>query len=141
MGAAVHVAALAQFGVCRRVDGGAEGADPVEARLPQGACIVAEEGEHQRFLRLEHLEAREGDNARNVAEDGDDKQEAAERLPRVPDDRWRTRRAAGPDAKTMKQSGSVGLFLAVRAFSSMKFPPLMGVEVIDLILKSYHFVR
>jgi hypothetical protein len=22
----------------------------------------------------------------------------------------------------------------------MKFPPLMGVEVIDLILKSYHFV-
>ena len=44
MGAAVHVAALAQFGACRRVDGGAEGADPVEARLPQGACIVAEEG-------------------------------------------------------------------------------------------------
>ena len=78
MGAAVHVAALAQFGACRRVDGGAEGADPVEARLPQGACIVAEEGEHQRFLRLEHLEAREGDNARNVAEDGDDEQEAAE---------------------------------------------------------------
>ena len=74
--AAVHVAALAQFGACRRVDSGAEGADPVEARLPQGACIVAEEGEHQRFLRLEHLEAREGDNARNVAEDGDDEQEA-----------------------------------------------------------------
>ena len=78
MGAAVHIAALAQVGACRRVDGGAEGADPVEARLPQGACIVAEEGEHQRFLRLEHLEAREGDNARNVAEDGDDEQEAAE---------------------------------------------------------------
>ena len=39
---------------------------------------MAEEGEHQRFLRLEHLEAREGDNARNVAEDGDDEQEAAE---------------------------------------------------------------
>ena len=29
---------------------------------------LAEEGEHQRFLRLEHLEAREGDNARNVAD-------------------------------------------------------------------------
>ena len=75
---AVHVAALAQFGARCRVDRSAEGADPVEARLPQGAGVLAEEGEHQRFLGLEHLKACEGDEARDVAEDGDDEQEAAE---------------------------------------------------------------
>lgn len=98
---------------------------------------MAEEGEHQRFLRLEHLEAREGDNARNVAEDGDDEQEAAEGVfPafQMTDGVHEERCARRKNDEAERQHREAA-FLAVRAFSSMKFPPLMGVEVIDLILK------
>ena len=37
---------------CGRVDGGTEGVYPVEALPLQGADVIAEQGEHQRLLRL-----------------------------------------------------------------------------------------
>ena len=50
--AAVHIAALAQFGASCRVHRGAEGVHPVKALSLQGADVIAEQGEHQCFLGL-----------------------------------------------------------------------------------------
>jgi|GEM_PF-5534167 hypothetical protein len=50
--AAVHIAALAQFGASCRVHRGAEGVHPVKPLPLQGADVIAEQGEHQCFLGL-----------------------------------------------------------------------------------------
>ena len=61
--AAVHITTLVQLGLSRGIDARAEGVDVVEALPLQGADVLAEQGEHQGLLRLEHLQAAQEDPA------------------------------------------------------------------------------
>ena len=70
--AAVHIAGLVQLGFGRGVDRHTEGIDKIETRILECADIFAEECEHQRLLRLEHLQATKGDPADGQPKDAGD---------------------------------------------------------------------
>ena len=65
----IHIAALVELGLGGRVDGGAEGVDPVEALTLEGANILAEQGQHQCLLGLEHLQTAQQDPAQCQPQD------------------------------------------------------------------------
>ena len=71
--ALLNITALAQDRARSRVDGSTEGIDPVEALPLQGADVITEQGQHQRFLGLEDFQAREQENTDDGI-DGSDRQ-------------------------------------------------------------------
>ena len=54
---------------------------PVKALSLQGADVITEQGEHQRFLRLEHLQAAEQEDACDEVRNGQDQQRQAQKHP------------------------------------------------------------
>ena len=69
--ALLNITALAQDGACGGVDRRAEGIDPVKALPLQGADVITEQGQHQRFLGLEDFQAREQENTDDGIDDSD----------------------------------------------------------------------
>ncbi len=61
----------------RRVDGGGKGMDEVKARVPEGACVTAKQGQHQRFLGVQNLQPHEGDEAGDDHQNAQPQQDAA----------------------------------------------------------------
>lgn len=72
-----HVAALAESGSGSRVHAGAEGIYKVKSVALEGTDILAEQGENQRFLRLQNMKAGEREPADDRNDDTDGKGDSA----------------------------------------------------------------
>ena len=74
--AGVHVAALTEPGLCRRIHAGTERIHKIKSFSLERADVLAKQGEDQRLLRFQYLKATKQDPAQSHPDEADGEQDA-----------------------------------------------------------------